>query len=299
MKIKQLKTPCVLYMILLCFIFTWSNAQNTLTLQPGPLNGFDTPIGFYPPLNYSTQNFSSMGELLAKALIVNGSCSIARSLLRFDLSVIPTDATILSASLTLFGIEGVNPPHVGANSSYLRMVTSSWNASTVTWNSEPSTTQIGQVTLAQSVSQYQNYTLDVTNMVSLMIANPTSNFGFELGLFNETCGSVLTFGSSKNTNPSKRPMLIVKYWTTTKIQENSLYAPLRIYPNPSEGKVEMQSGNDCLRLELHDLVSGLVFAKDLQGTGEQIDLSHLPAGAYICKAFSASGQTRSGMLIFK
>ncbi|MTW25991.1 DNRLRE domain-containing protein, partial [Streptococcus pneumoniae] len=75
---------------------------------------------------------------------------------------------------------------------------------------EPTTTSVGQVTLAQSVSANQDYNMDVTNMVALMTATPSSNFGFELGLFNETCGKILTFGSSKNNNPAKRPKLVVQ-----------------------------------------------------------------------------------------
>ncbi len=297
-KKTQLIKPLLPFSVVFVMAFTSTTAQITLVLQPGPEDGFDTPIGFYTPQNYSIMNFSFMSELLAKALTVGGDCSVARSLLRFDLSAIPVSAVILSANLTLYSVSNVNPPHSGSNSSYIRRVTSSWTNSLVTWNTEPNNTSVDQATLAQSMSSTQDYNVDVTAMVSHMTANPQTNYGFELGLFNESCGKILTFGSSKNSNQAKRPKLVVQYsLLNVAINENKLSQATSIYPNPSSGKIHVRSSEGDLRLELYNLMSGLVLVKEVCEPNQQIDISHLPTGVYIYKTTSFKGQNTAGKII--
>jgi hypothetical protein len=300
MKTSLFKKRVLTCAIIFCGFFAQIKSQVTVTLQPGPQDGFDTPIGTWGSSNYNNTNFNAMFELVSKALTVSGDCSIARSLLRFDLSAIPVNAVVQSASLSLFYISGVNPAHSGSNSSYLRRVTSAWSNTLVTWNTEPTTTSVGQATIAQSTSPTQDYTIDVTAMTSYMIANPQSNHGFEFGLFNEACERILTFGSSKNSNPAKRPRLIVQYMSTaTDLDQNTLSKSMRIYPNPSKGIIEIRSDAENLRLNVYNLFGELVFTKEISGTHELIDLSHLNSGAYMYSTVSASAQKTSGKLILQ
>lgn len=278
------------------------NAQQTLILQPGPQDGWDTPIGYYPPLNYSDMNFSFMTQLLSKALIVGGDCSIARSLIRFDLSVIPANATIHAALLSLYvDSTGVNPTHIGANSSYLRRVVSTWSNTSVTWNTKPATTLLNEVILAQSSFPTQDYeNIDITAMVAYMVANPQNNFGMELGLLNETCQRVLTFCSSKHSDAHRRPKLVVQYSIQTIGQsELALAQQLHIYPNPCQGKLFIRTETKALKFELFDLSSRLIYSLMLEENTNEIDTKDIPAGVYISKIHAGNGQSFCNKLVIQ
>ena len=105
---------------------------------------------------------------------VTGNEFTSRSLLQFDLSQIPTGATINSAFLSLYGCPGSSNTQgsTGSNTCYLQRVTSAWDESTVTWNNQPSTANQNQVTLIQSSSTTQNYLdIDVTVLFQDIINN--------------------------------------------------------------------------------------------------------------------------------
>ena len=87
-----------------------------------------------------------------------------------------------------------------------------WDATTITWMNKPGTTEENKVAIPASTSQW-NYTvtdLDVTNLVKDMVAN-NQNYGFSFQLQTEQIYRALSFGSSKSTDPSIRPKLVVIY----------------------------------------------------------------------------------------
>ena len=53
--------------------------------------------------------------------------------------------------------------------------------------------------------------INVTQLVQDMVNNPSSSFGFMISMQDTTIYRRLIFASSDNTNPSKHPMLLVKY----------------------------------------------------------------------------------------
>jgi len=123
-----------------------------------------------------------------------------RSLFKWDLSSIPANVTITSATLYLYantsssnGNPG-NPDFGTANAAYLRRVTSPWAAATTGWNNQPSLSTSDQKTLPQSTSTTQNYTVDVTSFVAQWVSNPSTNYGMILQLQNETHYNSLIFG---------------------------------------------------------------------------------------------------------
>ena len=125
-----------------------------------------------------------------------------------------------------------------------------------------------------------------------MTANPQSNFGFELGLFNESCRKILTFGSSKNSNPAKRPKLVVKYKLfNVGIPESKSHPSANIYPNPSNEMLEIQSSDHDLRFELYNLFSVLVFDKDNCEPHQLIDIGRLRSGVYFYRTKSFEGKS--------
>ena len=72
----------------------------TIVLQPDGANGTDTfLLDQYPRWNFGTDSTLAVGRDAA-----NGS--VARSLLRFDLSGVPANATVLDAALELFEYGG-------------------------------------------------------------------------------------------------------------------------------------------------------------------------------------------------
>ncbi|HWJ29857.1 MAG TPA: DNRLRE domain-containing protein, partial [Flavisolibacter sp.] len=139
-----------------------------------------------------------------------------RSLLQFDLSGIPANATITSAKISLyahpFSQNGNKTVAMyGNNSSYLQRVTSDWQCG-LTWNIMPGTTITNEVLLSQSSSSNQDYTgIDITAMVKDMMS--AGNYGIMLKQAIESdqnYHSMIFYGPSAS-DPSKRPKLDICY----------------------------------------------------------------------------------------
>jgi len=167
----------------------------------------------YPTTNYGTATtFTSEAY---NVLFVGDY--IIRGIIDFNFSSIPRNAIIVEANLLLYGIN-----HTGANASYLKRNTSTWAENTVTWNNKPAnttgTTSIDRVSLAQSTSSTQNYTVNIKDMVNYWIKRGSTNqFGLTLMLQTETPTRRLSFGSKENTNSAKRPKLVIKYILPVKV----------------------------------------------------------------------------------
>ncbi|MBC9934142.1 DNRLRE domain-containing protein [Chitinophaga qingshengii] len=148
-----------------------------------------------------------------------------RQFFRFNgLSSIPTGTTIISATLTLNGVtSSVAAPQgnsyypgspynsSGTNPAWVKRVTGPWSASTVTWNTQPTTTTTNAVAVPASTSQW-NYgvTLNVTALVQDLI-NSGQNNGFSLQLQTEAYYRCLIFAGPRHADVSKRPKLVVTY----------------------------------------------------------------------------------------
>ena len=159
---------------------------------------------------YPTTNFGSYGYLYT------GAADNLRSVLKFDLSSIPTTYPVTSARLYLRyeAFSGGNTSHE------LRAyeVTTPWADNTVTWRA-PWTAAGGDYAAVPeattSISGAEAGTwkeLDVTSLVAQWVANPASNNG----LLIKTVGSVYTkyrFSSSENWNTAWHPYLEVTYGT--------------------------------------------------------------------------------------
>jgi len=154
----------------------------------------------------------------------NYDSAIQRSYIRFDsLSKIPTNATVASATLYLYGepssysFPGVgdsyypgsaNPPNPGV----LEAVTGPWDQKTITFNNAPAASADIQDTIPASTSQYNyNAQIDVTNLVKPMVATPSKNNGFMMKLITEHIYRAMEFYSCEAPDSTKRPMLVVHY----------------------------------------------------------------------------------------
>lgn len=201
----------------------------TLILQPGEGVGQDAWVKFWAGHpEYANENYDSVQLIKGLAMKIKGTLLRAHSYIKFtELSQVPTTAQVTSAKLYLYG-PAKNYPFVSEhlpmgntsypgspnneNSCYLRKVTSTWDESTLTWNTQPASTTQGQINIPKSDKQWlYNTNVDVTNMIKSMIQTPSENNGFLLILQNEQSLRAMGFCSSESIYENKRPKLILKY----------------------------------------------------------------------------------------
>jgi serine protease len=130
---------------------------------------------------YPTANFGSTVDMWAGYDdLLSPDGMIVRSLVKFDLSAIPTGTSINSAVLQVYYEEYYDFPN------RLRTVTaygagSTWSELSVTWNNQPSIgSSYGAVSLNSNTGAFGWYSLDVTNLVRGWINGTSPNHGIVL-----------------------------------------------------------------------------------------------------------------------
>ena len=200
-----------------------------ITLRPGTNNGQDSWIDYMPSdPSYENGNAGNATQIKVLSWTIKGNLVYSRSLLRFDsLANIPAGKKVIAAKLLLYGpssspvylpqgnstYPGSPYNYYGQNTTLIRKVTSAWDENTVTWNTQPTTTSIGQDTIPASNSQW-NYDvcIDVTNLVrTMLVNNGGTNYGFMLRLAHESVYKSMGFYSSEASDKTKRPKLVVIY----------------------------------------------------------------------------------------
>ena len=189
------------------------DAQVTVTLRPGPVDGKDAMIASCVPCGYYNTNYGNTNELSAAAWTNGGSPSDLRSLIEFDLSGIPTSALIIDARLSLYyNPDQTNGQHSGENNGLLQRVTQPWNETTVTWANQPTTTDVHQASMPLSGSATQDFIgIQIRALVQDMIDYPAQGFGFMLRIDNEVPFRRLIFASSDHPDDARHPKLEVTY----------------------------------------------------------------------------------------
>ena len=189
-------------------------AIKTLTLQPA-----NNPNEY----NLAVENGINLTGLTQADMPVetwtrNGLLFIVRSVLKFDLSAIPSSATIVSANLFLYSQpsplsngNGTDANFGTNNSMFVQQVTSSWSPSTIGWYNQPTTSTANQISVPTTTLPTLDLNLDVTSMVGSMV-NTNANYGFLLRLQNESTYNSRIFVASHNpTYTTKLPKLVVVY----------------------------------------------------------------------------------------
>jgi gliding motility-associated-like protein len=201
-------------LIVICCMPATVYSQQTLEIQPDGDCGKDAILHGLNSEN--THNFGDQAEFAATSWTFSGVPAAVRSIIQFDLSTIPAGATITDASLTLYAWNsntgfGEHSTLGGFNNGWLQRVTSYWDEHTVTWQTQPATTNLHRVAVPVSTAPDQNYTLSVTQLVQDMLADPDSGFGFLLSLGSEVGHRRLNFCSSDHPDPLLRPKLTITY----------------------------------------------------------------------------------------
>jgi hypothetical protein len=160
-------------------------------------------------------NDPTVGEIGASAWTFDGDPAFQRGLLKFNLAKLPAGAEIQSATLSLYS--NPNPKNgdlvhanYGTNNTMLiQRVTSNWNMTT-DWDDQPTTTTEGQIIIPHTDASFLDLpSINVTEPIRNMLQ--TANYGFLIRLQNETYYNSRIFCSSKFTDASKRPKLVITY----------------------------------------------------------------------------------------
>jgi Zn-dependent metalloprotease len=101
------------------------------------------------------------------------------ALLRFDLSPIPSNATINQAQLELYLIAASDPPPASVSINVYR-ATQSWSASTVTWNTKPSLDPTLEASASIGTTLGRYYPWPITKLVASYVGLKVQNQGFAL-----------------------------------------------------------------------------------------------------------------------
>ena len=128
------------------------------------------------------------------------------TLVRFDLSSLPTNAVIDSATLELYlGESSGLPVNVG-----MYMVTSPWSASTMTWNTYLTSATMG---LAAQVSSHGWVSWYATGLARAWLSDPRANYG--VVVYGPWGTSYYWLGFYSSENRDYPPRLVVNYHLPT------------------------------------------------------------------------------------
>ena len=287
--------------------YTNTTPVNCLTLRPGVDTGKDACI----VSKNNTTNFGNNPDFPAVAWTNGGSPSNARGLLEFDLSAIPNGATISSAKLSLYSFNspsnGSHSTMSGSNESLLRRITSPWNENTVTWDNQPSTTTVNQVTLPASTNAIQHYLdINVTNLIQDMINDPSNSHGFLIQLVTEQYYRRMVFASSDASDTSLHPKLEICYipnqaQTSEKIRKLDREFEMRIYPNPSSDFITLDLSDyemETYSIEIVNSTGQTVSKQKIHSSKVVLDISSYPKGIYFIKV-SSNNFIKTEKVIFK
>ena len=190
-----------------------------LFLQPGPDGGKDAMISnIDPDKNFGTYSYFEASYMTAEsALTVMRS---RRSLIWFDLSTVPKAAVIKKVVLKLFydipipwdstivvtSSSGATKP-----AGLLQQIIEPWEESKVTWNNQPKTTELNQVSIAPFVRNVNFIEIDVTGLFVSSATNTLPNYGLLFKLNQNDKFKGFRFTSSDYTDATMRPKLSIQY----------------------------------------------------------------------------------------
>ena len=243
-----------------------------------------------------------------------------RGLISFDLTSIPTNATITDASLTLFLSRSISGP----NDVSLHRATSDWGQGTsdapgqegtgttstegdASWfcsfsagatGCQTSWTSVGgdfdgSASATQSVAGIGSYVWNSATLVSDVknwINTPSSNLGWFLIGDESSSGTAKRFDVSAGTIP----VLEVTY-TTLSDEEFSLIEDFSISPNPSSSSIRLvlpSAIENNVNVEAYDVLGKKIY-KSTYRVNSRIDVSNWASGVYLIKvAFENSVVTK-------
>jgi hypothetical protein len=293
-------------LILLLFLFTLetSMAQDTTTCtslgaRKTDVDDLDVALDD----GDCTTNYQSWHEMVCLAWTAGGQTIIDRSLIKFDASAIPSNATINSAILKLH--KHPNPTSAngiafnGDCSFWVQQINSSWSPSSVKWCNQPSVNLNNQIGIScSSFINSDSIMIDVTSMFASMLV-PSNNNGFMIRMMDESPYNSATFASQNFSNSSKWPSLDVCYTVPLGIHDraNRSNQFLQIYDE--ESQIRIASVNQqFFEYKLFDMSAAMVYQSNGLGREFSISKISLSKGLYILEATKRADNATSYYLKF-
>jgi len=270
--------------IVVCYdLATTSNNCDTLIIAQD--KGQDTYINGWS--GHMNLNYGTWDEFSTEAWTSGGESYISRSLIEFDLSQIPANAININAELSLFHNPAEDHSSLsGSNACYLERITSAWDQNIVTWNTQPTTTTLNSVSLAQSSSTTEDYlNIDVSTLINDIINDPSNSFGIMLKLQTEVEYRKMFFASSDHTDSNIHPYLVVCYDLPNEIEEIVSPSDFKVYPNPAKKEFSVK-GDNITKIEIVDCTGKIV--KSVIGNSSQynFNIKYEAKGIYLVRIFS-------------
>ena len=181
----------------------------TLTLQPNN-NPYDGHVDSYYNLGGAGDTEMPIGTWTG-----SGTVFSTRQFMKFDFSQIPSNSTIVSATLYLYampnphGGDMVNAHYGTDNACYIERIPSDWSFTNMTWENQPSAVASNRALIPQSTSGFENNTVNVTALISDMLTN--GNYGFKFTLKNEVYYNIRQWASSYYSDANLHPKLVIVY----------------------------------------------------------------------------------------
>ena len=241
-----------------------------LTLKPNSDGGKDIHVLSGLP----NTNVDPHQEFVFCGWTCQGSPCNDRALIQFNMSVIPANATLISATLGLHANPSpivIPTANYGSNNAFLiRRVTSPWSESTVTWNTQPTTTTQNEVLVPQSTSSGQSYlNLDVTALVNDMRNDPQNSFGFMMRLVNEIPYNGRDFASSDHPDSTMWPSITYCYTVLTGVSNYLVSSnSFKVYPTlfTENLRIEFLSLASEIELDIFNVAGKKVLGKMVKCT---------------------------------
>lgn len=292
---------------LLAFFSLELSAQYYWSKQPGPVDGMDAQLRF----QYPNQNAEQMKDFKAIKWTCGAPCG-SRGLLKFDLSALIDSAAIVdSAFLFLYhnptSSDQGHSTLSGSNATFLRRVTSAWDETTVTLNTQPTYDTAGEYKIPSTTSGTENYRIPVKDMVQLMLDTTEGNHGWILMLENETAYRSMIFASSDNLDQTIRPRLDIYYRVSglsTQEQALVLNQDLKLFPNPANTKVSLEWSHAIdsdAKLFLRDIQGRVLKSIEISAGQKSVDLDlkEIPKGNYIVQVSGDGFRMQSKLVVIK
>lgn len=212
-------------LMLLCLVLLFAPAPvtarplgDTVTIQPDETDSVDTSISS----SSATSNFGTAGNLPIGEL--SGSTSTRNSLLKFDLSSIPSNATITSATLyitiytdaadntTTFSVYRMKRAWTESGATWNTYDgTNSWQTAGGTGTNDRESTGIGSRSMSASESVPAEISFSLTaSKIQEMVSGTFTNNGFMIASSGETDAGYWAYSSNQATT-TVRPRLVINY----------------------------------------------------------------------------------------
>lgn len=257
-------------------------AQTTLNLKPDATAGKDAFT--YKGNSQENVNYGTQPQFPASDWTASGNEITIRSFIAFDLSQIPSNAIISSATLKLYAWNdpsGFGPHSTlsGSNEMVVERITSQWDEMSLTYNNMPTVTSVGAIVTPPTTSDADDLTLNVQNLIQDIVSDPTNSYGIALRLQTESYYRKTNYCSSDHTNSAKHPELSVTYNFPASINENQLKL---IVSNPVNDKLTVYNTNlENKKFTILDLQGRTVLEGKLNSNN--IDVTNLKSSTYLLK----------------